>query len=148
MVSKNLSKRTFLFLIVGAIVLFILQWYSFKDFSFRKDFSLYQDKSSPKILGEAHLIVDDGNGSKREFAGPTVEDMYIWQAILQAADAGSLNVSYKIENKSFILRMLNGKGEPNGVWAVYRNEQLLDPREIIEESLMPGDLVKLVYVKN
>ncbi len=141
MPNEFFYRKALPLIIVAAIALIAAQIYSLS----------FKDKSDqPNVIAEnsARLILDSGAGRHREFTGPVIEGMNVWQAMLQSARAGNIDINYQVKNSQFVLKSVDGLGHGQGSWVVYRNERLVDPVQLLSEPLASGDLIKVIYVGN
>ena len=149
MLQEPFQKRTLALAMIAAALLLVLQFYSLFSGSVNRIISMQKNNAGGGTTGggDASLVLDEGNGAPRQFMGPTIAGMTVWQALLQSAEAGSLRMKYQVQNKNLLISSVNGVGEPRGVWTVYHNGRLIDSSKILWESVAPGDTIKVVFEK-
>lgn len=136
---KKDSQKDDYILITAAILLLILSGSLVFRFSPGQFLPLSQ---SPKIIGEASLTVDFGNGEKRSFEGEIVENETLIDVLSQSAKAG--NFSYKFDEKINLSVIDNFWSNENKSWRWYiNNEKINEP--INEISLKSGDKILIKY---
>lgn len=96
----------------------------------------------PKIIGQAALIIDFGNGEKRAFGGDIVENETLVGVLIQASKAG--NFSYKLDQKNNLAAVERFTNDGQKSWHWYLNDKKIDKRfsEIIVKD---GDNILIKY---
>ncbi len=135
--DKKNTKNDYI-LITAAVLLLILSgflvfWFSPGQFS---------PLSASKIIGEASLTVDFGNGEKRAFEGSIIENETLVDVLNQAAKAG--NFSYKLDEKNNLAAIDNFKSNKNKSWRWYLNDEQVN-KPINEINLKSGDKILIKH---
>ncbi len=102
MIKINRGQKNDLILVLSAVSLLILSGFLVFRFSY---FESGPKTQSPKIIGEASLTVDFGNGEKRVFRGEIVENENLLNVLSQAAKAGNLH--YKLDGGNNVAAVEN-----------------------------------------
>lgn len=96
----------------------------------------------PKIIGQAALTVDFGDGKERNFEGEIIEGETLLDALSQASKAG--NFSYKLDEKNNLAAIDNFTRSKNKSWYWYLNDKKID-KLLGEIILKSGDEILLQY---
>ena len=136
--KKNKQNDDYV-LITTAVLLLILSgflvfWFSPNQF--------LPSARAPKIIGEASLTIDFGNGEKRAFEGEVVEGETLVHALGQAAKAG--NFSYKLDGKNNLAAIDDFSVSKNKSWLWYLNGEKIN-KPINEISLKSGDKILIKH---
>lgn len=131
-----LSKKTLIIVAIIIAVLVGLQIYSLS-------LSPGQKQQDIAEVGNARLVLDWGDGSRRMFEGGTIEGMSVWHALVQSAKAGNFEVDYEGDNGAIKVEKIAGVGEPEGSWFFLLNGQELNPQEIALEPIKEGDIIEI-----
>ncbi|OGD24800.1 hypothetical protein A2819_00970 [Candidatus Azambacteria bacterium RIFCSPHIGHO2_01_FULL_40_24] len=88
----------------------------------------------PKIIGQANLTIDFGNGNKRAFEGNIVENETLIDVLNQAARAGEF--SYKLNGKNNLDSISQLANNNQKSWQWYLNGEKINkqPGEITVKS--------------
>ncbi|MCX6813818.1 MAG: DUF4430 domain-containing protein [Candidatus Azambacteria bacterium] len=124
-----------LLLILSASVIF---WFSGN----KQDNNISQ--SAPKIIGQAELTVDFGNGQKRVFEGEIIDGETLLDALNQASKAG--NFSYKLDEKNNLAVIEDFIRNNNKSWHWYLNDKKID-KSLNEIILKSGDKILIKYAQ-
>ena len=130
------SKKTLIIVAVIIAALVGLQIYSLS-------LSPKQNQQDIADVGNARLVLDWGNGSRRMFEGNTIAGMSIWHALIQSAKAGNFEVDYEGDDGTIKVEKIAGVGEPEGKWFFLLNGQEVNPQEIALEPIKEGDVIEI-----
>lgn len=136
--NKKIINKDFI-LMIGAIFLLILGgflvfWFSSSDFRLKTQ--------SPKIIGQAALTIDFGNGEKRVFEGDIVENETLANALVQASKAGDF--SYKLDQKNNLAAVERFTNDGKKSWHWYLNGKKID-KSLNETIIEDGDNILIKY---
>ena len=138
--KKDDQKNDYV-LMLAALLLLILSagaifWFSGKRQD--NDISL----SGPKIIGQAELTIDFGNGEKRVFEGEIIEGETLVDALNQAANAGLFY--YQLDGENNVAAIESYTSNKNKSWYWY-----LDDKKVGGSSkgiiLKSGDKILIKY---
>lgn len=138
MIKINQIKNNDSILILSATILilsgFLIFWFSLVRFS-----PLSQ---APKIIGEASLTVDFGNGEKRVFRGEIVENENLFNVLNQAAKAGNLN--YKLDERNNVAAIESFAANKTKIWQWSVNGKKVE-KPFYEIIVSPNDEILIKY---
>lgn len=135
------TNKTFLAIAVMAgIAASGYVWWSGRTFT--------PDAPSPLLVASrsqfASLILDFGDGQKREFRGEVLPPMTVLDALSLSTDAAKLELSYKPEREGVEVTTINGKKASGGKhWAFYVNGKLGEDPAAYE--IKPMDVIEWRY---
>ena len=128
MIKISKTQKNDSILILSAVLLLSLSAGAIFLFSGNKRDNDVSRSSTPKIIGEANLTVDFGDGERRAFEGSIIENETLIDVLNQAARAGDF--SYKLNEESDLASIggLVGGGKKSLHW--YLNEKKIKRQKI------------------
>lgn len=139
--EKNYRKNDFILIIAAVLLLILSGGAIFWSFNVKNNNSVSQ-ALPPKIIGQAALTIDFGNGERRAFEGDIVENETLIGVLTQASKAGDF--SYKLDKKSDLAAIEEFTTDGKKSWHWYLNGKKIDklPSETIIED---GDKILIMY---
>jgi len=97
--------------------------------------------------GNARLVIDFGNGTKRAFEGGTVEQMTILQALIASSAEGKFAIDYTINSTGETeLKSIAGQTSTNQKkWYVYLDNELVKTSDISKKTIKVQDNIEFRY---
>lgn len=138
-----MNKKDDYILMLVAILLLILSggvifWFSIA----KKPNTVVFQPFMPKIIGEAKLIINFGNGNERNFEGEIIEGETLVGVLIQASKAGDF--SYKLDGKNNLAAVENFAAQAGKSWHWYVNDKKID-KSLYEIILKDGDNILIKY---
>lgn len=137
--KKNNQKSDYI-LIFAVVLLMILSGFLVFWFS-SGDFPLAQ---IPKVIGEASLTIDFGNGEKRVFKGEIVENENLLNVLNQTAKAG--NLRYKLDGENNVVAIETFTANKTKAWQWYTNGKKVE-KQFYEIIVKPNDEILIKYAQ-
>ncbi|KKQ92810.1 MAG: hypothetical protein UU81_C0016G0005 [Microgenomates group bacterium GW2011_GWC1_41_8] len=128
-------------LITSAVLLLILS--GFLIFLFPSNQFLPLSPAA-KIIGEASLTIDFGNGEKRAFKGEIIENENLMNILNQAAKAGDLH--YKLDARNSVIAIENFTANKIKAWQWHINGKKVE-KPFYEIIVNPNDEILIKYAQ-
>lgn len=114
---------------------FLVFWFSSGDFPLAQ---------IPKVIGEASLTIDFGNGEKRVFKGEIVENENLLNVLNQTAKAG--NLRYKLDGENNVVAIETFTANKTKAWQWYTNGKKVE-KQFYEIIVKPNDEILIKYAQ-
>ena len=142
MIKISKTQKNDWILILSAVLLLILSVGAIFLFSGNKRDNDVSRSSTPKIIGEANLTVDFGDGERRAFEGSIIENETLIDVLNQAARAGEF--SYKLNGKTDLASIGELADDGKKSWHWYLNGEKINKRPS-EITVKPGSNILIKY---
>ncbi len=127
---------------LSVFVLWTVLYYGYKD-------TPYEKKAGTNIALplEASLTLNYGGGEQRIFAGDIVEGMTVYDALVQSAAAGKLEVKTKMVDTGIVVESIDGvTNKKNGPkWHLYINGSFKNLDSPLKYQLSGGEKIEFRY---
>ncbi|MDO8574968.1 MAG: hypothetical protein Q7R61_01695 [bacterium] len=136
---KKDNKKGDYILITAAVLLLILSGFFVFLFPFRR----FEPKALVlKVIGEASLTIDFGNGEKRVFKGEVVDNENLLNVLNQAAKAG--NLRYKLDGENNVAAIETFTMDKTKTWQWRINGKKVE-KPLYEIIVKPNDEILIKY---